>query len=734
MKMQKSKIFYVFLMLFLASVFVFTNFNLEKLDYVWAEDDEVVNAVPLKITLKDKRSGLTTSSTVEIHFKSYCGNKLLERGEACDDGNASYNDWCVNCQFAYCGDGYLNESIDTVMANNNDPQGDMKILRREECDPGEDLNSADDDVFLGGLSGTENMRCDVDCLWYCVEGYHADYIHQRCDSDIVNGCNSSPEVFASHREWDPVTREFSDCLVDICDNVHGYYVHSDDKSRCYECDKSLYPGADTMIYDKNDAKCKINTCRGGGWEKVGEECKCQNEIGYYLDNQNDENCTLCTDIEEMVGATKTIYEGGQCKALECNADSDYYLNSNDATCEHCPVTTDGVLGMEYHANYGCWATCDYDAGYEAHGIGGCSCDISRGYEVDPEGGCRKICGNEIQNSNEDCEIGLHGSSCCDNSCKYVCQNNDKEVNLPFINSDGTKISAVSFNSEDEAIIEMPRCVTTASTMTFDLSKRVVNKNASIIFITDNSGSMKNDIDDVRTALNGMLDSLDTESSGRGIYVGLVEFGTNIRSFHSVGLISNLVHKNSLKGQINNYKQTEDSTYVKKAFEKAKGIFNQPVIRNGNVVSIHYKMIVFLADGQSGDTPDTVISNLKTDDKIKIYTITYKVSSIADDMRQWSSCDGVVENCHYAFKANSSNIDDIYGDILEVIIGDPDLNTVTGGIVDKDNMKITLNVDSNFCASIDPDLVPTKKIQINFNGGGHLSLTNGKMNYCPACGF
>jgi hypothetical protein len=36
-----------------------------------------------------------------------CGNKQVEPGEACDDGNGDNSDDCVMCQFARCGDGYL---------------------------------------------------------------------------------------------------------------------------------------------------------------------------------------------------------------------------------------------------------------------------------------------------------------------------------------------------------------------------------------------------------------------------------------------------------------------------------------------------------------------------------------------------------------------------------------------------------------------------------------------------
>jgi cysteine-rich repeat protein len=54
---------------------------------------------------------------------SLCGNGTQDRGEQCDDGNASNNDDCTNqCKAAYCTDGYVNYA-------------------REQCDDGNEYDN-----------------------------------------------------------------------------------------------------------------------------------------------------------------------------------------------------------------------------------------------------------------------------------------------------------------------------------------------------------------------------------------------------------------------------------------------------------------------------------------------------------------------------------------------------------------------------------------------------------------
>lgn len=53
-----------------------------------------------------------------------CGNRIVEAGEACDDGNDNPYDQCVSCQRARCGDGFIQPNApvpEDCEANSNSP-------------------------------------------------------------------------------------------------------------------------------------------------------------------------------------------------------------------------------------------------------------------------------------------------------------------------------------------------------------------------------------------------------------------------------------------------------------------------------------------------------------------------------------------------------------------------------------------------------------------------------------
>ncbi|MEQ2240293.1 hypothetical protein ILYODFUR_013258 [Ilyodon furcidens] len=73
-----------------------------------------------------------------------CGDRKVQvqHGEECDDGNQIVTDSCLNCKWAYCGDGYRHEGI-------------------EECD-GKDFGYQTCKSYLPGSFG--QLKCTESCL------------------------------------------------------------------------------------------------------------------------------------------------------------------------------------------------------------------------------------------------------------------------------------------------------------------------------------------------------------------------------------------------------------------------------------------------------------------------------------------------------------------------------------------------------------------------------------------
>lgn len=94
-----------------------------------------------------------------------CGNKILETGEACDDGNDDATDACVSCQKAVCGDGVVLSGV-------------------EECD--------------AGKANSDNGDCTTKCRKpACGDGFVQKSIGEQCDDGNTSpndGCSSACAV------------------------------------------------------------------------------------------------------------------------------------------------------------------------------------------------------------------------------------------------------------------------------------------------------------------------------------------------------------------------------------------------------------------------------------------------------------------------------------------------------------------------------------------------------------
>jgi cysteine-rich repeat protein len=179
-------------------------------------------------------SGGTLSCGADCRFDTIgcrlesCGNGTVEGAEACDDGNSSNNDACMNnCQQARCGDGYVwtgQEDCDDGNSANNDACltdctaascGDGYVWAgQEDCDDGNSSNNdaclmdcteascGDGYVWAGQEDCDDGNSLDTDgCLAGCTLARCGDGVvwagQEDCDDgNTVAGDGCSPSCAA----------------------------------------------------------------------------------------------------------------------------------------------------------------------------------------------------------------------------------------------------------------------------------------------------------------------------------------------------------------------------------------------------------------------------------------------------------------------------------------------------------------------------------------------------------
>ena len=143
-------------------------------------------------------SGESSESTTAAESESstgpssFCGDGVVDEGEACDDMNDDNTDDCVACVAAACGDGFLQDGVEACDDANADETdaclsscvvascGDGNVFAGvEDCD---DANNNDNDACLDTCAaascgdgfvyeGVEqcdgNGTCDDSCNFYC---------------------------------------------------------------------------------------------------------------------------------------------------------------------------------------------------------------------------------------------------------------------------------------------------------------------------------------------------------------------------------------------------------------------------------------------------------------------------------------------------------------------------------------------------------------------------------------
>ncbi|MEE2959287.1 MAG: hypothetical protein VYA34_00975 [Myxococcota bacterium] len=230
-----------------------------------------------------------------------CGDGIIGKGEACDDGNTDTDDECIECNNSFCGDGFLhktNETCDDGALNSDKYQrtshcnatctglapycGDNNTNGPEECDDGDNI---DDEL------------CDFDCtLPQCLDGHLNVSFGESCDDGIQTArCNH-------------------DCSPQKCGDLK---LNTAAGEQCDDGDQ-----VDDSICDFD---CSFRECGDKYTNTVsGEECDDGNE-------SNTDNCIECQNARCGDGylhwSTETCDDGD-----DLNAD-DWAPSIREAHCD-----------------------------------------------------------------------------------------------------------------------------------------------------------------------------------------------------------------------------------------------------------------------------------------------------------------------------------------------------------------------------------------------------------------
>ncbi len=267
-----------------------------------------VGMAELKACVLDDADATASEAIDAFYPATRCGNAVVDVGEACDDGNGSNADGCLNdCSLASCGDAYLWVGVEecddgNAVADGNGCQADCRrddvcgngIVEAlfEQCDDG---NLADDD---GCLSDCRAAVCGDGVFWAGVE---------ECDDGLIN--NDSANACR-------LDCRLPDCPDGIVDSGE-------------QCDDGNMVDADGCRSD-----CVLGSC-GNATVDSGEQC----DDGNTVDGDGcDVNCTLTACGNAVVTAGEHCDDGNpldwdaciDCVAATCG---DGYLQVSVEQCD-----------------------------------------------------------------------------------------------------------------------------------------------------------------------------------------------------------------------------------------------------------------------------------------------------------------------------------------------------------------------------------------------------------------
>jgi MYXO-CTERM domain-containing protein len=352
---------------------------------------------------------------IEIHLVDVCGNGTVEGTEACDDGNTSNLDGCLNsCVVATCGDGYVwggTEECDDSNASNTDgclnscvvaTCGDGYVLAgTEACDDGNADNTD------GCLDTCLAATCGDGYVWDGTEecdDSNADNTDDCLDTCVAASCGDG-NVWAGTEECDDSNTTDNDGCDDVCDQEHGFDCTGDPSICVSVCGDGVVA---------SDEGCDDNGIVAGD----GCDASCIEETGY--------DCTgepsVCVETggtcgDGMVDTGETCDDGNTAAADGCDASC---AVETGWTCTGEPSVCVEIGGPCGDGVVDAGETCDDGNTADDDGCDA-SCAVETGWTCTGEPSvCAEIgstCGDGVVDAGETCDDGnTAAGDGCDASC------------------------------------------------------------------------------------------------------------------------------------------------------------------------------------------------------------------------------------------------------------------------------------------------------------------------------
>lgn len=322
-----------------------------------------------------------TDACTNICKNPKCGDSIIQGEEECDDGNKTQTDSCTNaCKSPACGDSYVQagEVCDLGADNADDGEcttkcslpdcGDGVKGELEECD---DKNNVEDD----------------ECTNVCTA--------PRCGDGIKNGDDECDD--GNQSNTDSCT---NDCTVAACGD--GYIQASNNET----CD------GDVVGDDCTDT-CGDSTC-GNGITDGADECDDGNQVN------NDECTNNCTTISCGDGI---VQDGEDCDDGNDDNDDACLATCVDASCG------DGFVGPgescddeNTEDDEECLSDCSLPGCGDGQVVAPEACDDGNSVDTDECTNACTVseCGDGIQSGAEECDNGSDNSDTTVDACRVEC--------------------------------------------------------------------------------------------------------------------------------------------------------------------------------------------------------------------------------------------------------------------------------------------------------------------------